>query len=128
MTVTSERIHPTAVVEPGAHIAEEVQVGPYCVIGPKVTLGAGTRLWNHVTIEGHTTIGRGNRIFPFACIGTEPQDTKYLGEDSLLEIGDENTIREYVTINTGTDNGGGITAVGNHNLLMASSHVAHDCR
>lgn len=127
MTVTSTRIHPTAVVDPNAQLADDVVVGPYCVIGPKVSIGAGTRLWNHVHLEGRTTLGRGNRIYPFTSLGSEPQDLKYVGEDTELVIGDENTIRESVTINIGTAVGGGITTIGSHNLLMACTHMAHDC-
>lgn len=125
--LAAPRIHPTAVVDPDATIADDVTVGPYCVIGPKVSIGPGTTLSHHVSIDGRTTLGRDNRIFPFASIGAEPQDRKFFGEDSRLEIGDGNTVRECVTLNLGTENGGGVTRIGSNNILMACSHVAHDC-
>jgi len=121
------QVHPTAVVHPGARLHETVEVGPYSVIGEKVTIGAGTRVAPHVVIEGRTTIGERNRIFQFASVGGAPQDLKYAGEDTQLLIGDGNTIRESVTMNIGTVGGGGVTRVGNNNLFMAYSHVAHDC-
>jgi UDP-N-acetylglucosamine acyltransferase len=121
------QVHPTAVVHPGARLHETVEVGPYSVIGEKVTIGAGTRVAPHVVIEGRTTIGERNRIFQFASVGGAPQDLKYAGEDTQLIIGDGNTIRESVTMNIGTVGGGGVTRVGNNNLFMAYSHVAHDC-
>lgn len=120
-------IHPTAVVHPEATVAEDAVIGPYCVVGPKVTLGSGTRLWSHVTIEGRTTLGRNNLVLPFSSLGSAPQDLKYAGGETTLSIGDDNTIREHVTLNTGTEVGGGATVIGNGNLLMATSHVAHDC-
>lgn len=122
------RIHPTALVDPGAQLDNDVTVGPFVVIGPKVRVGAGTSIGAHAVIEGRTTIGCDNRIFPFCAIGGPPQDKKYAGEDTALEIGDHNTIREYCTMNTGTMQDGGITRVGSHNWIMAYVHVAHDCR
>lgn len=116
-----------AVVHPGARLHETVEVGPYAVIGEKVTIGEGTRVGPHVVIEGRTTIGARNRIFPFAAVGGAPQDLKYAGEDTELIIGDGNTLRESTTLNIGTAGGGGVTRVGNNNLFMAYSHVAHDC-
>ena len=121
------QIHPTAIVAPGARLADDVVIGPYCVIGEDVALGAGVGLKSHVVIDGRTTIGEGTRIFPFASIGFEPQDLKYKGEPSSLEIGQDNTIREHVTINPGTAGGGMVTRVGNHCLLMVGAHIAHDC-
>jgi UDP-N-acetylglucosamine acyltransferase len=122
------RIHPTAVVDPGAALAEDVEIGPYCVIGGEVALGARVTVVAHVVIGGRTTVGDGTRIFPFASIGLEPQDLKYQGEASRLMIGRRNTIREYVTINPGTAGGGMVTRVGDDCLLMVGAHVAHDCR
>jgi UDP-N-acetylglucosamine acyltransferase len=121
------QVHPTAVVHPGARLHETVEVGPYSVIGEKVTIGEGTRVGPHVVIDGRTTIGARNRIFPFASVGGAPQDLKYAGEDTQLIIGDGNTLRESTTLNIGTAGGGGVTRVGNNNLFMAYSHVAHDC-
>ena len=121
-------IHPQAIVEPGARLADDVEVGPFCVIGSEVEIAAGCRIKSHVVITGRTRIGRDNRIFAFASIGEEPQDKKYQGEDSALDIGAGNTIREYVTINRGTADGGGITRLGDDNWLMAYCHIAHDCQ
>ena len=121
------QVHPTAVVHPGARLHETVEVGPYTVIGERVTIGEGTRVGPHVVIDGRTTIGARNRIFPFASVGGAPQDLKYAGEDTQLIIGDGNTLRESTTLNIGTAGGGGVTRVGNNNLFMAYSHVAHDC-
>src|SRR5229473_2797165 len=112
------QIHPTAIVAAGAMLAEDVAVGPYCVIGENVTLGTGVTLHSHVVVDGHTTIGAGTRIFPFASIGLEPQDLKYRGENSSLVIGRNNTIREYVTINPGTEGGGMVTRIGDGSLFM----------
>ena len=120
-------IHATAVVDAGADIAEDVDIGPYCVVGGEVSLGAGTRLESHVVVGGDTTIGAGCHIFPFASIGLRPQDLKYAGEPSQLIIGDGNTIREHVTMNPGTEGGGLITRVGRGGLFMVGAHVAHDC-
>jgi UDP-N-acetylglucosamine acyltransferase len=121
------QIHETAVVDPAARIAEDVVIGPYCVVGPNVELGHKVELLSHVVVSGRTTIGEGTRIFPFASIGHQPQDLKYDGEPSSLVIGRNNTIREYVTMNPGTSGGGMITRVGDGSLFMAGSHVAHDC-
>ena len=120
-------IHPTAVIEPGATIADDIVVGPFCYVGPNVTIGPGCRLISHVTLLGRTRLGRGNTIWPYATIGGEPQDLKYRGEQTTLLIGDHNTIRESVTIHVGTENGGGVTTIGNDNLLMVGAHIAHDC-
>lgn len=120
-------IHRTAVVEDGAQIDPTCEVGPFAVIGPKVTLGPGTTVGAHAVVAGRTTVGAQNRIFPFASIGGAPQDLKYRGEDTQLVIGDKNTFREYVTVNLGTVGGGGVTRVRNGCLLMANSHIGHDC-
>jgi UDP-N-acetylglucosamine acyltransferase len=120
-------IDPRAVIAPDAQIAADVEIGPYTVIGAEVSIGAGCRIGPHVVIEGPTRIGAGNRIFQFASIGGDPQDKKYGGEHTRLEIGDRNTFREYVTVNRGTVTGAGLTRIGNDNLLLAYSHVAHDC-
>ena len=120
-------IHPTAIVERGAKIAEDALVGPLCHVGPKVTIGSGTRLISHVTVLGRTTLGEGNVVWPYATLGGDPQDLKFKGEDSELVIGDRNEIRENVTIHKGTENGGNFTRVGSENLLMVGCHVAHDC-
>ena len=122
------QLHPTAIVAAGARLADDVEVGPYCVIGEHVVLAAGVSLKSHVVIEGRTTIGERTRIFPFASIGFETQDLKYKGEPSSLEIGHDNTIREHVTINPGTEGGGMVTRIGDHCLLMVGAHVAHDCQ
>lgn len=121
------RIHPTAIVDAKARLGENVIVGPYSVIGPDVEVGDNSELISHVVITGRTRMGAGNRIFPFACIGHQPQDLKYHGEPSEIVIGDSNVIRENATINPGTEGGGMITRLGNGNLLMAYAHVAHDC-
>ena len=121
-------IHPTAIVDPSARIAPSCEIGPYCVIGPGVELGDRCQLLSHVTIEGPTGIGSDNRFFPFCSIGLAPQDLTYAGEPTRLQIGDHNTIREFVTINRGTVKGGGLTTVGSHNLIMAYTHIAHDCK
>lgn len=116
-----------AVIDPSAKIADGVTIGPFTVIGPGVEIGENTWIGPHVVINGPTRIGKDNRIFQFSSIGDIPQDKKFHGENSVLEIGDRNTIREYVTINRGTEDGGGITRVGNDNWLMAYIHIAHDC-
>lgn len=121
------KIHPTALVDPGAELAPDVEVGPYAIVGPHVRIGAGTRIGPHTVVTGHTTIGAHNRIFQFASIGEIPQDKKYAGEPTRLEIGDHNTIREFCTLNVGTVQDTGVTKIGNHNWLMAYCHVAHDC-
>jgi UDP-N-acetylglucosamine acyltransferase len=121
------QIHPTAIVAPSARLADDVVIGPYCTVGERVTLARGVTLRAHVVIDGCTEIGEGTRIFPFACIGLEPQDLKYRGEESSLVIGRNNTIREYVTMNPGTSGGGMVTRVGDNGLFMVGAHVAHDC-
>jgi UDP-N-acetylglucosamine acyltransferase len=120
-------IHKTAIVDPKAKISANVNIGPYSIIGPNVEIGEDTDINSHVSIEGYTKIGKKNKIYPFASIGNNPQDLKYKGEKSALEIGNDNTIREYVSINPGTEGGGGLTKIGNNCLFMVSSHVAHDC-
>lgn len=120
-------IHPSAVVDPKAEIAESATIGPFCVVGPEVRLGESVELLSHVAVAGRTTIGDGTRIFPFASVGHQPQDLKYRGEPSTLEIGRNNQIREHVTMNPGTEGGGMVTKVGDNCLFMASAHVAHDC-
>ena len=120
-------LHPTAIVEPGAELAEDVRVGPFCHVGPEVRLGPAVELLSHAVVAGRTTIGEGTRIFPFASIGHPPQDLKYKGEPSTLVVGKRNIIREYVTMNPGTAGGGMVTRVGDDCLFMASAHVAHDC-
>ena len=121
-------IHPTAVVENGAVIAESVEIGPHCYVGPKITIGSGTRLISHVVITGRTSLGEKNTIWPFSVLGADPQDLKFQGEDVKLIIGDHNEFREHVTLHMGTLNGGGITYIGSDNLIMVGAHVAHDCR
>jgi len=120
-------IHPTAIIAEGAKISANVKIGPYCTVGEHVSIDEGTELISHVVISGHTEIGKNNRFFPFSAIGMDPQDLKYHGEPSTVIIGDDNTIRENVTINTGTEGGGMETRIGNSNMLMAYVHVAHDC-
>ena len=120
-------IHPTAVIAPDAVLADGVEVGPFSVIGPGVEIGRGTRVGPHVVVEGPTRIGAGNRIFQFASVGADPQDKKYRGEVSRLEIGDRNVIRECVTLHRGTAQDHGVTRIGDDNLFMAYAHVAHDC-
>lgn len=122
------RIHPTAIIAPGAELDSSVEVGAYSLIGPHVRVGAETRIGPHVVIEGHTTIGCQNRVFQFASLGAAPQDKKYDGEPTLLDIGDRNTIRECVTVNLGTVQDAGATRMGNDNWIMAYVHVAHDCQ
>jgi UDP-N-acetylglucosamine acyltransferase len=120
-------VHPTALVDPQAELADDVTVGAYSVIGPHVRIGAGTTIGAHCVIEGRTTIGRHNRIFQFCSLGAQPQDKKYAGEPTRLEIGDGNTIREFCSFNTGTAQGGGVTRLGDDNWIMAYVHLAHDC-
>ena len=120
-------IHPTAIVSPGATLAADVSIGPYSIIGDEVTLGAGCRIGPHAVIAGPTQMGRDNRVWQFASIGADPQDKKYGGERSLLEVGDRNVFRECTTVNRGTGAGGGVTRIGSDNLFMAYTHVAHDC-
>ena len=121
-------IDPTAVIDPGAEIAGDVTIGPYSVIGANVAIDAGTRIGPHVVIKGHTRIGRDNTIYQFTSIGEDPQDKKYNGEPTRLEIGDRNTIREFVTINRGTVQDEGVTRLGDDNWIMAYVHIAHDCQ
>ena len=127
MISASARIHPLAVVEDGAVIGENVTVGPFCHVGPKVVLGDDVELLTHVVVTGRTTVGRGTRIFPSAVIGGDPQSVHHGGEETTLTIGAMNVIREGVTMNTGTVDGGGATTVGDNNLFLAYSHIAHDC-
>ena len=121
-------IHPTAIVDPRARLGASVSVGPYAVIGPEVTIGEGSTIGAHCVIEGRTTIGRDNRIFQFNSIGAIPQDKKYAGEPTGLQIGDRNTIREFCTFNTGTAQDSGVTRIGDDNWIMAYVHIAHDCQ
>jgi len=121
-------IHKTAIINSKAKISSKVQIGAYTVIGPNVEIEENTIVHSHVSISGHTKIGKENKIYPFASIGNDPQDLKFNGEKTILIIGDKNTIREYVTINPGTIGGGGETKIGNKNLFMISSHIAHDCK
>ncbi len=121
-------VHPTAIVHPGAQIAQGVEVGPYAVIGEHVQIGEGTTVGSHAVIVGHTRIGRRNRIFHHATLGEGPQDKKYAGEPTRLEIGDDNLIREFCTFNTGTVQDLGVTTIGNGNWIMAYVHIAHDCQ
>jgi len=120
-------IHKTAIVDVKAKISASANIGPYCVIGPNVMIGDNVKIHSHVNIAGNTIIGKDNKIYPFASIGNDPQDLKYNGEETKLIIGDNNKIREYVTINPGTVGGTGLTKIGNNCLFMISSHVAHDC-
>ena len=120
-------IHETALVDPAAQLADNVEVGAFSIIGPQVAIGAGSRIGPHVVVTGRTTIGKNTRIFQFASIGEEPQDKKYDGEDTELIIGDNNTIRELCTFSRGTIQGGGKTIIGNNNWIMACVHIAHDC-
>jgi len=121
------QVHPTAIVAKGAALGEGVVIGPFCVVGEKVRLGEGTRLHSHVVVEGRTTLGARNEVHAFAVLGGPPQHTAYAGEDTALLVGDDNVIREHVTMNTGTAHGGGVTKVGSRGLYMIESHVAHDC-
>jgi UDP-N-acetylglucosamine acyltransferase len=120
-------IHPSAIVDPRAQLADDVQIGPYAIIGPDVSIDEGSRIGAHCVVEGHTSIGRRNHFFQFASIGAAPQDKKYRDEPTRLEIGDDNTIREFVTLNRGTVQDRGVTSIGNDNWIMAYVHVAHDC-
>jgi UDP-N-acetylglucosamine acyltransferase len=121
-------IHASAIVDPQAQVAESAEIGPYCVIGAEVSIGAGTRLMGHVFVDGPTTIGDENVFFPYSTVGVASQDLKYHGERAETRIGSRNKIREFVTIHRGTEGGGGLTSIGDDNLLMAYAHVAHDCR
>ena len=128
MISATARIHPMSIVEDGAVIGDNVKIGPFCHVGPYVRLGEGVELLSHVSITGRTTIGANTRIFPSAVIGADPQSVHHAGEETTLSIGSNNTIREGVTMNTGTAAGGGATVVGDNNLFLAYSHVAHDCQ
>lgn len=121
-------IHPTAIVAESAVVADDVEIGPYALIGDEVEIGPGCRIGGHVVINGPTRLGAGNRIYQFASIGDDPQDKKYAGERTRLEIGDRNTIREFCTISRGTVQDRGETVIGNDNWIMAYVHIAHDCR
>ena len=121
-------IHSSSVIDKKAEISDKVNIGPFCYVGPNVKLKEGVELISNVHIEGNTKIGRGTKIFPFASIGTQPQDLKFKGEENSLIIGENNLIREYVTINPGTEGGGSTTIIGNNCLFMISSHIAHDCK
>jgi len=125
--LSTQNIHPTAIIDSTSTVASDAIVGAYCVIGPRVHIGSGTQLQNHVIIQSDTIIGGHNHLYPFCAVGGDPQDKKFEGELTTLEIGDRNQIREHVTIHRGTEKGGGKTVVGNDNLLMVASHVAHDC-
>jgi len=120
-------VHETAIVSPDAKIADDVEIGAYSIIGPKVSIGAGCIIGPHVVITGNTTIGENNRFFQFSSIGEQPQDKKFAGEDTKLVIGNNNTVREFCTFNVGTNQGGGVTRIGNDNWIMAYVHIAHDC-
>ncbi len=121
-------IDKTAVIDKDAKVHSTVKIGPYTVIGPNVEVGENVTIHSHVNISGNTKIGKGNIFYPFTSIGNDPQDLKYKGERTLLEIGDNNKFREYVTVNPGTEGGGGLTKIGNNCLFMISSHIAHDCK
>lgn len=121
-------IHPTAIIDPAAKIAQNVEIGPYCIIGPNVSIGQGTTLGAHCIVDGHTSIGQNNTFYRFCSVGGMPQDKKYAGEPTRLEIGDRNMFREYVTLNTGTVQDVGVTRIGSDNWVMAYVHVAHDCQ
>lgn len=126
--MSGPRIHPTAVVAPGAELDDDVEIGPYAIIGPHVRLGRGTVVGPHAVIDGRTTLGTGNRVFPHASLGTVPQDLKYRGEPAELVLGNDNIVREFATLQIGTAGGGMVTRVGDGNLFMNFTHVAHDCR
>ncbi len=124
----SARIHPSAVVDPGAELGADVVIGPHAVVGARVVIGDGSEIGAGAQVHGPTRLGAGNRVFPMAAIGFEPQDLKFSGEDVFLEIGDRNQFREFSTIHRGTGKGGGVTRIGDDNLFMVYSHVAHDCQ
>ncbi|HEY0564536.1 MAG TPA: acyl-ACP--UDP-N-acetylglucosamine O-acyltransferase, partial [Terriglobales bacterium] len=121
-------VHKTAIVEPGAVVPESCDIGPYCTVGSKVVFGERCRLISHIVIAGSTRMGDDNVVYPFTTIGLDPQDLKFAGQDTRVEIGNGNTIREGCTIHKGTPGGGGVTKIGNHNLIMAYCHIAHDCQ
>lgn len=120
-------IHPTALIDPKAELADDVEIGAYSIVEAKVRIDTGTWIGPHAVVTGRTTIGKNNRIFQFTSVGEEPQDMKYKGEDTELVIGDNNTIRELCTLNRGSMQGGGVTKIGNNNWIMACVHIAHDC-
>lgn len=122
-----QNIHPTAIIEDGARLGDDVKIGPFCIVGAETSLGDEVELVSHAVVTGRTTIGARTRIFPFASIGHRPQDLKYHGEPSTLEIGSDNTIREHVTINPGTEGGGMVTRIGDHCWIMIGVHIGHDC-
>ncbi len=128
MTKTQTKIHATAVIEEGAQLGVDVEIGPFAVISSRVKIGDGTKIGAHTVIEGRTTIGARNLISAFASIGSRPQDLKFKGEDTELKIGDDNMFREYCNVSLGTEGGGGITVIGNGNLFMVHTHIAHDCQ
>lgn len=121
------QIHPSAIVDPAAELADDVKVGPFCLVGPSAKLAAGVELVSHVVVEGNTSIGERTKVYPFASLGHPPQDLKYHGEDNQLIIGSDNVIREQVTMNPGTEGGGGLTQIGNKGTFLTASHVGHDC-
>lgn len=123
----NDLIHPTAIIDSSAVIAADVQIGPYCIIGPQVTIGEGTKLHAHVVVGGYTRIGKNNEIFQFASVGEVCQDLKYAGEETWLEIGDHNSIREHCSLHRGTVQDQSLTKIGSYNLLMVNTHIAHDC-
>jgi UDP-N-acetylglucosamine acyltransferase len=125
--MSQAKIHPSAIIDPRAELDSSVEVGPFCTVGPAVKIKKGTKLLSHVVVDGHTELGENNTIYPFAVLGASPQDLKYKGEKTKLIIGDSNTIRESVTMNLGTAQGGNETRVGSGNLIMAYSHLGHDC-
>ena len=128
MANAPSRIHPSAIVDPKAQLDSTVEIGAYSIVGPNVSIGAGTVVGPHVVIEGHTTIGRDNKFFQFSSIGAAPQDKKWSGEATRLEVGDRNTVREFCTFNTGTVQDAGVTRLGNDNWISAYVHLAHDCQ
>jgi UDP-N-acetylglucosamine acyltransferase len=127
-TTAGASIHPLALVEPGARLGERVRIGPFCLVGAEVVLGDDVQLLSHVAVAGRTRIGARTRVFPFSSLGHEPQDLKYRGEPSVLEIGSDCLIREGVTMNPGTTGGGMLTRIGDHSTFLANAHVAHDCK
>ena len=122
------KIHPSSIVDPKAQLADDVEIGPFCIVGPDVTIGAGTKLRSHITVSGRTVIGQRNVFYQGAAVGCDPQDKKYAGEPTRLEIGDDNVVRENCTLSIGTVQDIGLTTIGSRNLLMANVHIAHDCR
>jgi UDP-N-acetylglucosamine acyltransferase len=122
------KVHSHSVVDPSAQLADDVEIGPFCVVGPSVRIGAGCKLLNSVTVAGYTTIGENNVFFPNCVIGTAPQDKKFKGETTYLEVGSNNIVREAVTMHSGTEKGGGITRVGSNNLIMVNAHIGHDAQ